>query len=246
MDEATLAFAREHVGDDVNRLLLSGCDGVDARAAARQIEGLRTAQTKWPSLAACANVEYPPRLNCEQSSSEATARYKAAIAARLMQGGGVAATVADLTGGMGIDSWAMAAVAERVHYVELDAALCDLARRNFAALGVRNISTHCADGIAWLGAQNEQFGLIYIDPSRRDVSGRRTVALEHCRPDVLQAWPLLTSRAGRVMVKAAPMIDLAAATAQLGDVAEVHVVAVGGECKEVLMVSGQAPEPVVT
>ena len=65
-----LAFAKAHENDDVTRLLLSAAryPSIDMPAAVQQIEGLRMAREKWPSLLRCEDYLYPPRLNREQAS----------------------------------------------------------------------------------------------------------------------------------------------------------------------------------
>ena len=75
----TLEFAREHKDEDTARLMLSASryPAIDMAAAVQQIEGLRTAREKWPSLLQCEEFLYPPRLNREQASSEETAAHKA-------------------------------------------------------------------------------------------------------------------------------------------------------------------------
>ena len=71
-------FAKEHENEDTTRLLLSAAryPAIDMPAAVQQIEGLRAAKEKWPSLLQCDGFLYPPRLNREQASSEATAEWK--------------------------------------------------------------------------------------------------------------------------------------------------------------------------
>ena len=235
-----LAFAREHKGEDTARLLLgaSRYPGIDMQAAVQQIEGLRTAREKWPSLLECEDFLYPPRLNREQSSSEATARYKATLLS--------SSRIADLTGGMGIDTLAFAKVADHVDYVEHDPALCAFMERNLQALSIANVTVHCTDSLVWLAGQ-ESYDLIYIDPARRGVAGRRVTAFEDCTPDLLQHLDLLRSRCRRLLVKASPMIDITLATTQLGTVAEVHIVALHGECKELLFLcdSRHSGEPTI-
>ena len=112
IDEQTLAFIREHAGDDVRQLALqaSRYPQVDMRMAATQIEGRRLASTKLPTWAATDGVIYPVRLSMEQCSSETTARYKAS----LMQGH----RLTDLTGGFGIDCSYMSEHFEEVTYIE--------------------------------------------------------------------------------------------------------------------------------
>ena len=223
-----LAFARAHQDDDTARLLLSAAryPDIDMPAAVQQIEGLRAAREKWPSLLECEEFLYPPRLNREQASSEATARYKTTIV-------GSTGHVADLTGGMGVDSLAFARVADHVDYVERDGELCSLMEHNCKALGLGNVDVHCADSMEWLAGQ-EPYDLLYIDPARRSAAGRKVAAFEDCTPDLLQHLDLLRSKGRRLLIKASPMIDITLALRQLGAVSEVHIVALHGECKEVL------------
>ena len=231
--DVLLDFAHAHRDDDPVRLLLQQTryPGIDLSLVAQQLEGQRQASVKWPTLADCPRYFYPPRLNREQSSSEAAAQYKASLARQWEVG-----TVADLTGGMGIDSLFLARVTDSLDYCERDGMLCDIARHNFAALGQGNIQCHACDSMAWLEQQPMRYDLIYIDPARRDSQGRKVAAFEDCTPDLPGHLALLRSRCRRLLVKASPMIDLHAAVGQLGSVAEVHIVAVRGECKEVLFV----------
>ena len=243
MTKEFIDFVNAHRDEDTARLLLSAAryPDIDMPAAVQQIEGLRAAAEKWPSLLDCEEFLYPPRLNREQASSEVTAHYKATIA-------GTAARIADLTGGMGIDTLAFAtshraAGVSRpaVTYVERDAALCALMEHNCRALGIGNVAVRCADSLEWLAAQ-EPFDLLYIDPARRSAAGRKVAAVEDCTPDLLQHLDLLRSKGRRLLVKASPMIDIHRATEQLGAVDEVHIVALHGECKEVLFLCGEAAE----
>ena len=236
----TLAFAREHEGDDTTRLLLSASryPDIDMPLAVQQIEGRRTAREKWPSLLECDTFLYPPRLNREQASSEETARYKA----RLLHG----ASCADLTGGMGIDTLALAQQFDEVHYIERNPELCTLMEHNLRALGIGNVTVHCADSMEWLSAFRTPLSALYIDPARRSASGRKVAAFEDCEPNILQHKALLRSRCRQLVVKASPMIDIDLGIEQLDGVAEVHVVEAGGECKEVLFLCGDGGgEPVI-
>ena len=245
------AFAKEHQGEDTARLLLSAAryPDIDMPAAVQQIEGLRTARDKWPSLLQCEEYLYPPRLNREQASSEATASYKASLLSTLNSQLSTHHLI-DLTGGMGIDTIAFARVGATVDYVERDPQLCELMQHNIAALGLDNISVHCADSIEWLeetlNTQHLTLNTIYLDPARRDSHGRKVAAFEDCTPDILAHLPLLRSHCEKLIIKASPMIDIDLACRQLANVAEVHIVALKGECKEVLFVcGGDAAEPMI-
>ena len=233
MTREFIDFVLTHENEDTARLLLSASryPSIDMAAAVQHIEGLRTAREKWPGLLGCRDFVYPPRLNREQASSEATAEYKRQWAV---------GHVADLTGGMGIDSLAFATVAEHVDYVEHDNLLCSLMEHNKSALGLANVDVHHANSIDWLSALPEgRFNLLFVDPARRNSRGRKVSAFEDCEPNILAHAALLRSHCSRMLIKASPMIDIDLACRQLGDVTEVHIVAVKGECKEVLFVCGE-------
>lgn len=240
---ATQSFIREHAGDDVRALLLrkSAPPGVDLRFAVQQVEGRQKARAKLPTLAANPNFIFPPKLALEQCSSECTARYKA----QLFCG----KAVADVTGGLGVDALYAAARARCVTYVEQSEALCTLAQRNFAALGVANIAVRCGDGIQFLRHAPQRFDAIYLDPSRRDSHRSSRVLLADCEPNVLPHQDFLLSKAGLVALKASPMLDIAQALRELRCVREVHVVAVKNDCKELLFVcrheAAQKAEPLI-
>lgn len=229
-----IRFAHEHQDCDPVRLLFQQqrYPDTDMRLVAQQLEGQRQSSAKWPTLAQCADIFYPPKLNREQSSSEATARYKAHIFSHL--GGG---TFADLTGGMGIDTLFLATAATHGDYVEQDENLGRIARHNFAAIGQHNLHCHQCDSMEWIGTQaTARYDLLYIDPARRDSQGRKVSAFEDCTPNLLDNLASLLGRCRHLMVKASPMIDIDTALTQLKTAEEVHIVAVGGECKEVLFI----------
>lgn len=211
--------------------------GVDAQKVAEQMEGQAMAASKWPWLASNDSIAYPCRLSREQSSSEAAARYKAELVSkRLMPDSKY--TLADLTGGMGIDSLMFAYDAEHVDYVEQDGTLCDIMAHNAQALGLDNITCHNSDCLFWLEADGQHFDVIYIDPARRGQHGQKLVSLADCQPNVIEMLPKLRKRCERLLIKTSPMIDIHDSLRQLGDVAEVYILAVNHECKEVLFIVG--------
>ena len=248
MNRAFIDFIKTHRDEDTAKLLLSASryPDIDMPAAVQQIEGLRTAREKWPSLLQHEGYLYPPRLNREQSSSEATAKYKASL---LLTPHSALCTphLIDLTGGMGVDTIAFAQVAGNVDYVERAPQLCTLMEHNRSLLELENIAVHQADCFEWLAhSEIDRYDTIFIDPARRSASGRKVAAFEDCTPDILEHLPLLRLRCNMLIVKASPMIDISEACRQLGEVAEVHIVSLKGECKEVLFLcNGSESETVV-
>ena len=148
--DSILHFANQHREDDPLTLLLQKgrYPDIDLGLVTPQLEGRRQAREKWPSLATRDDYFYPPRLNREQSSSEATARYKAGIAAQLHPD-----TLADLTGGMGVDLLFMAPLCHQADYFELDAGLCAITEHNFKTFGLHHISCHNTDSLAYIAEQ---------------------------------------------------------------------------------------------
>ena len=127
-------FITRHADDDTSRLLLSRdkFPDIDMDLAANTIEVRRKIRKKVPSWYAVPGLIYPIKLGGEQCSSENTAMYKARTASGLFQG---KFRIADLTGGLGVDSWAFSQSAETVLYNEADPALASAAERNFRTLG---------------------------------------------------------------------------------------------------------------
>ena len=214
---------------------------VDMPYALNQIQGWKTARQKLPSWAACDGVVYPPHLNMEQCSSEPTARYKQQVVrqwlTRLGAGqGGAATSMADLTGGFGVDFSFTSRCFASATYVERNAALCDVVRGNLPCLGIANAQVMCAEAEDCLATMPQQT-MLFLDPARRDEHGAKTVLIADCTPDVCHLLPLLMSKARFVMLKLSPMLDWHKAIVDLqGTVREVHIVSVGGECKELLLV----------
>ena len=99
-------------------------------------EPLRRVLEKVPGWKGVEGLKVPSLLNAEQCSSAQTALYKASLASRIA---GPAARVADLTGGLGVDSYFLSRVASEVLYLERDPRLCEAAGSNFALLGTCNI-----------------------------------------------------------------------------------------------------------
>ena len=145
----------------------------------------------------------------------------------------------DLTGGFGVDFSYLARGFSQATYVERQRHLCDLAEHNMAALGLDQARIVCGDGVEYL-RQMGPVDFIYLDPARRDEHGSRTYAIEDCTPNVFELRDLLLAKSQYTLVKLSPMLDWRKAVADFdGTVREVHIVATGNECKELLLVLGQ-------
>ena len=223
MNDITKQFIRENLNADVPTLALKKAPvGTDVSLALRQIAARQLLQKKVPQWAENEDLLFPVHLSIEQCSSEAAAKYKAG----LLDG----QTFADLTGGLGIDTFYISQHFQQTDYVEMQTELCDLARHNFAILkaDVKVLNETAEDYLK----RCEPKDCIFIDPARRDEHGRKTISISDCTPDVAALQDLLRQKAKRVLIKLSPMLDISKALEELCHVKEVHVVAVANECKE--------------
>ena len=209
--------------------ILTALDGDRAQKVARKLPA-------WAS----AGIEIPSALSLEQCSSSATATYKAGLAAAAATAR--PALILDLTGGLGVDSWAFSQVAERVVYFEQNAELAGAVARNFAKLGADNIEVR--NETVTPETELPEADLIYADPARRNAAGRKVFLLEDCTPDILTLLPMLLRKAPAVLLKLSPMADLAMLAERLGPaLREIHVVESDGEIKELLCLLLRDAEP---
>jgi hypothetical protein len=212
--------------ENISKLAFAGSpfDGISVQELIQQIESRRKAKKKHPTWFASENIIYPPKLNLEQTSSEKTAAYKASI----VEG----KSIADLTGGFGVDTFYFAESCKIVDYFEINEALSEIARQNFEALGRTNINVSSTNGIKAI--KDTLYDVIYIDPSRRSESKGKVFFLTDCEPNVPQHLDLLFNSAPTLLIKTSPMLDISVGLSELDHVCEIHIVAVNNEVKEVL------------
>lgn len=234
----TAEFIREYRERDIRQLALQAnrFPDVDMSYALDQIQGWQIARRKLPKWAACDGVIFPPHLSMEQCSSEPTAQYKLNLAMEWASRVGHASRMTDLTGGFGVDFSFTSCAFAAATYVERNEQLCHIVEHNFPLLGLNNATVVCADAVEYLSTIEPQT-MLFLDPARRDEHGAKTVMLADCTPDVVQLLPKLLEKSRFTMLKLSPMLDWHKAVDDLqGTVREVHIVSVGGECKELLLV----------
>ncbi len=233
--EKLTEFVSEHMSDDTTRLILDKArwPEIDMDLAVNCIESRRKLRGKVQEWYDNPHLYFPARLSAEQCSSSATARYKASFAGRIGK------SIADLTGGLGVDSWFFSKEMEHVLYNEMQTKLSDAASYNFRILKAGNIGISC--DIAEKGNIGHILGnfrpdIIYMDPARRGEGGKKVFLIEECSPDVLTLRDEIFSYSRHILLKLSPMADISMACERLGTTCrEVHVVASGGECKELLI-----------
>lgn len=225
-------FIVEHEGVDGSAiaLLSKTIKNVPAHWLAAQIIGRQKTKTKIPTYYDGEAILYPPSLNIEQSSSQATALFKANM---LVENYPHTATIVDLTGGFGIDSYFLSKLCRSLIHVEPDSELQQLAEHNHRHLGVHTIQYVNKTAEDFLDTLQKHIDVFYIDPSRRK-NGQKVFSLEECEPNItaLQEW--IFAKSGTLLVKAAPLLDIHSGVRSLPFTKKVFVVSVNNECKELL------------
>lgn len=209
----------------------------------QQMEGRQRTHDKLPTFAQIEDWWYPVRLSCEQCSSEATARYKAAIIRQLGEKQDI---LIDLTGGYGVDTYFLSEQTTQAHYVERNEELCRIAQHNFQ-IANKPIHVHNTSAEDFL-AQYPMAGsvssdvkkevVVYLDPARRDAHGGKVFRIEDCEPNIIKIIPSLRAISSTILIKFSPMLDITSALQSLGNEWDVHVVALHNEVKEIIFVTG--------
>ncbi|MBC6110845.1 hypothetical protein ACFOG5_01715 [Pedobacter fastidiosus] len=235
LDEAVQDYINANLTADVNQIALakSPFENISSAELAGQITAKKKSEKKLPTWFKSKGIYYPMALSIEQTSSEITAKYKSKLA--------IGDQLIDLTGGFGVDSYYFSKSLKEVTHCEINADLSEIAEHNAKALNANNIKFKALDGIELLKLMDSVFHTIYVDPARRAEKGK-VFMLKDCTPDVVSNLDLLLSKAKRIIIKTAPLLDLTAGLNELKSVSEIHIVSVKNECKEILWILEQDAE----
>ncbi|UJP65557.1 class I SAM-dependent methyltransferase [Mongoliitalea daihaiensis] len=227
-------FVQDHLMEDPAQILLrySGKVDFNLKFAVQQIQARQKAKSKIPKWYANESLLFPVSLSMEQASSEETANYKAS----LLSG----ETFADLTGGLGIDSYFIGRNFKKATYCERNEELFKISQHNLEKLSPAHFECINGDSIAWLKSRQDSLDWIFIDPARRGNSNQKLYKLSDCEPNVVDHAKLLVEKGENVMIKASPMLDIKQALKELPYIQQVIVLDVRNEVKEVLLIGGKS------
>ena len=223
-------FINNNLSSDITSLLLKGTDfaSAETKEIIEQIEAKKRCEKKLPTWFNTENICYPNKLNIEQTSSEATAKYKS----ELING----ESIIDLTGGFGVDCFYFSKHFKTVEHCEINESLSKIVHHNYKQLHIENIKTINADGIDYLRNSTKKCDWIYIDPSRRHDSKGKVFFLNDCLPNVPEHIDLLFRHSNNILIKTSPLLDISVGIGELKHVKTVHVIAVNNEVKELLWI----------
>ncbi len=221
-------YINDHLTSDLHSLILKGTpfDEISSQEIVNQIICKQKSEKKLPSWFQNNSIYYPSKINIEQSSSEKTAKYKS----QLISG----KKIMDLTGGFGVDSYYFSKIFKTVIYCEINDKLSKISEHNFKQLDANNIQVISENGIKYLHKKNENFDVIYLDPSRRNNDKRKVFLLKDCSPNIIENIDLLFCKTTTILLKTSPILDISSTIKELKFVKEIHVVAVNNDVKELL------------
>lgn len=198
---------------------------VSVQEIAQQIKGKQIAEKKFPFLLKD-GILFPPHLNLEQASSQTTAEYKS----ELVTGD----SFIDLTSGLGIDSYFLSKIFEKITLIEQDEQLSELVKYNWTILNRKAIflNQKLED---FLETNNQNFDVVYLDPARRDDKKNKVFLLQDLSPNILEIQNKLLEIGKTVIIKLSPLIDLKYLISELPNIYRIDIVAVKNEVKEVLI-----------
>jgi hypothetical protein len=221
-------FINQNLNSDSSKLALkkNPFPEINYSVLINQIIAKKKAKDKLPTWFLAENIIYPEKISIEQTSSETTAKYKASLVS--------GENLIDCTGGFGIDDYYFSKQFKNVIHCELNANLSQIVKHNFEVLKATNIDCIHGDSNDILEQLNERFDCIYIDPSRRNDAKGKVFMLADCLPNVVDLQDFYFHYTNIILIKTAPILDLHAGLIELKNVAEIHIVAVDNEVKELL------------
>lgn len=221
-------YINANLKTDLHSLLLkkSPFENVSMQEIAQQIKGSKVAEKKFPFLLK-ENIVFPPNLNLEQTSSQATAIYKS----QFLKG----KKFIDLTSGFGIDAWFLSAKFEEITLVEQNSKLLEIVEHNWETLDrkAKFINRNLEE---FLKSNTETFDVVYLDPARRNDHKQKVFLLEDLSPNLLEIQHELLKISEQVIIKLSPLIDLKYLMSVLKNISKIEVIAVKNEVKEILVV----------
>ncbi len=222
-------FINNNLEKDISKISLSKSpfSSITSAELATQIAAKIKAKKKLPTWYNRKDIYYPTPLSIEQTSSEITAAYKASLFS--------GKKLIDLTLGFGVDAFYFSKNFEVVKGFEQNQELAEITKLNTSKLDISNLKVIHGDGLKYITESLDKYTVIYVDPARRNNSGK-VFKLADCTPNIVPDLENILSKTEKLVIKTSPLLDLKAGLSELKYVKEIHVVSVKNECKEVLWV----------
>ncbi len=222
-------FLREHCDDNAEQFLLKYRGKVSdnlIRGVAEQLSCRRRFPIKQPRMAEVGALAELSVL--EQSTPQRVAEFRKSVLS--------GKSLCECTGGLGVDTIALAEVFESVTFCEIDPARAALFKYNSSLLNIENVSVQCGDSMDFLRTcPPDSFDWLFLDPARRDGSGKRFISLDACMPNVIEEADLLRQSAKNIAIKLSPAFEISELPKIFPDLSRCMVISLYGEVREILI-----------
>jgi 16S rRNA G966 N2-methylase RsmD len=228
LDPKLQDYINSNIGVSVSKLALqkNPFPSMEWITILNQIAAKSKAKDKLPTWFSTQNIIYPSKISIEQTSSEKTALYKATIVS--------GENLIDLTGGFGIDDYFFSKKLKNVVHCEINTELSNIVNHNYKQLKTNNVNCYAGDSFETLSNLNTHWDWIYIDPSRRNDIKGKVFMLKDCLPNVPENLNFYFEKSSSILIKTAPILDIAAGINELEHIKSIHIVALDNEVKELL------------
>lgn len=163
----------------------------------------------------------------EQSTSEKVATFHSTFAKYK--------NILSITGGLGADEAAFAQNNKHIISLDPDPCLNALAQYNFQKLGIKNIQRQTSTAEAFFAESTETFDFLFADPDRRPEGKKLGGDVGKFSPDILALMEQKPNIAQEWLVKLSPLTDIQWIFNHFPKIADVYVIELDGEVKEVLV-----------
>lgn len=171
-----------------------------------------------------------PSVAVEQSSSIYTSLcHREIIESKLKER---PLNILDLTLGLGIDARCFADHGHNVTGLDKDQLKCLIG--NFNYRNYKNIRIINEDSVKYVKKLKDEYHAIFIDPSRRDISGRRIYSIKDCEPDISEILEYLQGINSMLFIKLSPMLDIDQLFKELKGIIGLNIIGAKSECKEIV------------
>lgn len=234
LNPAIQQFICDHENEDPARLALKSLPDASwpRLQILNQIKARQKARQKLGPEWIGPNIILPTPDVIEQASSHACAQFKSSLCTS-------GDLLIDLTGGTGMDLWAMGQHFKALIYCEENAESCEILEHNLKILSPDK-------PIKALHGKAESFAdtlppsdMIFIDPMRRHDTKKGIFKLEDCAPNIIDLLPMLLPKTKQLMIKTSPMADIKHCVDTLKHVHSVYVIEYQKQCKELLLLLQQ-------
>ena len=163
----------------------------------------------------------------EQSTSEAVAKVKM----ELFKGGD---NLLSLTGGLGVDDWALSNKYKEIISLDTNEDLNRIVRINYDKLGTSDINRVHSSAEDFLASTDISFDTYYIDPDRRDEKGAKGLDATVFSPNILSILETHPEIKKDLWIKLSPATDLTWIRENIHPLIDVYIIDYQQEVKEVL------------